>query len=295
MESDGQWSDDFHHALHTVLTGDDRGYFRDFGKIGQLAKAYSDGFVVDGCESAFRERRHGSSSRERPGGRARGVQPKPRPNSERVPWPAPLHAAGHTDEKLALGRADGSPFAATPVPRTGVRRDVSVSYFTSHGDAGLVEAVRSGRKAELEAFGLAEIPRSADPRPSAPAYSIRPASSRRPTPTARVHQGSPRAPQARRALSNARRDLLTVKHDEAQPNPRILRRDPEGSAVLVTLCFARQAAPVRCRREAAVRPGACSRAAPHMATTPPSPPPTSSPPRPLWCFRPLRGDLPGSP
>ena len=28
---DAQWSDDFHHALHTVLTGRKRGYYEDFG------------------------------------------------------------------------------------------------------------------------------------------------------------------------------------------------------------------------------------------------------------------------
>ncbi|MGH7233014.1 MAG: alpha-amylase family glycosyl hydrolase, partial [Nitrospiraceae bacterium] len=34
---DGQWSDDFHHALHTVLTGERAGYYEDFGRLEQLA------------------------------------------------------------------------------------------------------------------------------------------------------------------------------------------------------------------------------------------------------------------
>ena len=33
-----QWSDDFHHALHTVLTGERTGYYADFGSIADLAK-----------------------------------------------------------------------------------------------------------------------------------------------------------------------------------------------------------------------------------------------------------------
>ena len=28
---DAQWSDDFHHALHAVLTGERDGYYEDFG------------------------------------------------------------------------------------------------------------------------------------------------------------------------------------------------------------------------------------------------------------------------
>src|ERR1051325_9737586 len=36
---DAQWSDDFHHSLHTLLTKTNRGYFADFGRVEDLAKA----------------------------------------------------------------------------------------------------------------------------------------------------------------------------------------------------------------------------------------------------------------
>jgi len=45
---DGQWNDDFHHSLHALLTGERDGYYRDFGSLDHLAKAYTDGFVYDG-------------------------------------------------------------------------------------------------------------------------------------------------------------------------------------------------------------------------------------------------------
>ena len=54
-----QWSDDFHHALHCVLTGERAGYYRDFGSLADLAKALQQVFVYDGRYSAFRRRRHG--------------------------------------------------------------------------------------------------------------------------------------------------------------------------------------------------------------------------------------------
>ncbi|HVT96732.1 MAG TPA: malto-oligosyltrehalose trehalohydrolase, partial [Acidobacteriaceae bacterium] len=56
---DAQWSDDFHHALVTALTGDRSGYYADFGSIADIAKALRDVFVVDGCYSPYRERTHG--------------------------------------------------------------------------------------------------------------------------------------------------------------------------------------------------------------------------------------------
>ena len=63
---DAHWNDDFHHALHTVLTGEKTGYYQDFGQFGQLAKAFREGFVYSGEYSVYRRRRHGSSSRDIP-------------------------------------------------------------------------------------------------------------------------------------------------------------------------------------------------------------------------------------
>ncbi|MGD0899959.1 MAG: malto-oligosyltrehalose trehalohydrolase, partial [Thermoguttaceae bacterium] len=57
---DGVWSDDFHHSVHALLTGERNGYYVDFGRPEHLAKALGDVFVYDGCYSEFRGRRHGS-------------------------------------------------------------------------------------------------------------------------------------------------------------------------------------------------------------------------------------------
>lgn len=59
---DAQWSDDFHHALHTVLTGERHGYYKDFGHPTAVATALQEGFVYQGQPSAFRGRPHGTPS-----------------------------------------------------------------------------------------------------------------------------------------------------------------------------------------------------------------------------------------
>ena len=59
---DAVWSDDFHHSVHALLTGQRDGYYQDFGRAEDLAKAYSRVFVYDGCFSPFRRRRHGSKA-----------------------------------------------------------------------------------------------------------------------------------------------------------------------------------------------------------------------------------------
>jgi maltooligosyltrehalose trehalohydrolase len=66
---DAQWSDDFHHALHTVLTGERKGYYSDFGALADLAKALRQAFVYDGQYSAHRRRRHGRPPAGLSGGR----------------------------------------------------------------------------------------------------------------------------------------------------------------------------------------------------------------------------------
>jgi maltooligosyltrehalose trehalohydrolase len=37
---DAQWNDDFHHSLHAVLTGEQTGYYQDFGEFQHLIKAF---------------------------------------------------------------------------------------------------------------------------------------------------------------------------------------------------------------------------------------------------------------
>ena len=60
---DAQWNDDFHHALHTLLTRERGGYYVDFGDFQHMAQAFSEGFVYSGRYSVNRGRRHGNSSR----------------------------------------------------------------------------------------------------------------------------------------------------------------------------------------------------------------------------------------
>ena len=60
---DAQYNDDFHHALHTLLTGERIGYYKDFGRLQDLAKAFAEGFVYSGAYSPTRRRRHGNTSK----------------------------------------------------------------------------------------------------------------------------------------------------------------------------------------------------------------------------------------
>ena len=149
---DGHWNDDFHHALHTVLTGENGGYYVDFGRLGQMAKSFREGFVYSGEYSTYRNRRHGSSSRGIPPERLvvfsqNHDQVGNRFKGERLSGLVPFEAL-----KTAAAAVILSPF--TPLLFMGEEygETAPFQYFVSHSDPALIEAVRLGRLAEFGAF-----------------------------------------------------------------------------------------------------------------------------------------------
>jgi maltooligosyltrehalose trehalohydrolase len=149
---DAQWSDDFHHALHTLLTGETQGYYEDFGAFAQLATALREGFVYSGQYSRYRKRRHGNSSADRPAEQfvvyaQNHDQVGNRLHGERLSRLVSFEAL-----KLAAGTVALAP--AVPLLFMGEEygEEAPFLYFVSHTDPGLIEAVRRGRKEEFRAF-----------------------------------------------------------------------------------------------------------------------------------------------
>jgi maltooligosyltrehalose trehalohydrolase len=163
---DAQWSDDFHHSLHCVLTGERNGYYADFGRIQDLACALSDGFVYTGQYSEFRARSHGRPLAGVPPQRLLGYLQ----NHDQVGNRASGDRIGQrlSVEQLELGAALVLTAAFVPMLFQGEEWNASTpfQYFTDHQDAALGAAVSAGRLREFVALG--EAP-DAVPDPQAPA------------------------------------------------------------------------------------------------------------------------------
>ena len=149
---DAQWNDDFHHALHALLTGEKAGYYRDYGELDQLAKAFREGFVYSGDYSAYRKRRHGNSSRDIAASRfvvfaQNHDQIGNRMRGDRLSCLVKFEAL-----KLAAGAVILSPFIPLVFMGEEYGETAPFQYFTSHSDPSLVEAVRRGRQEEFAAF-----------------------------------------------------------------------------------------------------------------------------------------------
>jgi maltooligosyltrehalose trehalohydrolase len=150
---DAAWSDDFHHALVTVLTGERIGYYRDFGTMADLAKALEDGYVYDWRYSPHRDRMHGRPlPKDVPGWRLLGFaqnhdQVGNRANGERL-----SHLVSTGRAKIAAALVLLAPF--TPMLFQGEEWGTSApfQFFTDH-EPELGKLVSEGRKREFAAFG----------------------------------------------------------------------------------------------------------------------------------------------
>lgn len=149
---DAQWNDDFHHALHCLLTGEQDGYYRDFGNLGDLAKAITEGFVYSGQYSAFREREHGNSSRSIPARQFVVFALNHDQIGNRLMGDRLSTRISFEQQKLAAGVLLLSPFLPLLFMGEEYGETAPFPYFISHGDPDLVEAVRKGRQEEFAAF-----------------------------------------------------------------------------------------------------------------------------------------------
>jgi maltooligosyltrehalose trehalohydrolase len=149
---DTHWLDDFHHALHCLLTGEDLGYYMDFGAIHHLAKSFQEGFIYSGEYSRFRRRRHGSSSHHIAAHRFIAFAQNHDQVGNRMAGDRLSHLVSLEGLKLAAGVVSLSPFIPLFFMGEEYGETAPFQYFISFLDQGLVEAVRKGRKEEFAAF-----------------------------------------------------------------------------------------------------------------------------------------------
>jgi maltooligosyltrehalose trehalohydrolase len=135
------WADDWHHALHTVLTGERLGYYARFGSPDQLATALRGALTrteqPDVPTGVFVV---AAQNHDQVGNRAGGERLSMLVDDARQRTAAALLLASPFTPMLFQGEEWGacSPFL----------------YFTDHRDPQLGAAVARGRRSEFAAFGL---------------------------------------------------------------------------------------------------------------------------------------------
>jgi len=149
---DAQWADDWHHAMHVLLTGETEGYYEDFEDATALmARALAEGFAYQGEHSRHANRPRGESAaklepssfvtflqnHDQTGNRALGERKTMLTSPDKLEAATALLLLSPMIPLLFMGEEDGStsPFL----------------YFTDH-HGELAELVRAGRRREFRHF-----------------------------------------------------------------------------------------------------------------------------------------------
>jgi maltooligosyltrehalose trehalohydrolase len=149
---DAQWIDEFHHALHSVVTGEVNGYYEDFGQVIQIAKSLRDSYVYTGQYSKHRKKHFGAMPADNPysqfvifaqnhdqvGNRLAGNRISTQVSFEVLKLIAATVLLAPQAPLLFMGEEYGekNPFR----------------FFIHHSDEELVEIIRKGRKEEFHYF-----------------------------------------------------------------------------------------------------------------------------------------------
>ena len=236
---DAQWSDDFHHALHALLTEERSGYYQDFGQMADLATAITEGFVYQGQFSRFRSRPHGAPSRHLPGERfivcsQNHDQVGNRAFGERLSRLVPFAA-----RKLAAGLVLCSPNIPLLFMGEEYGETAPFLYFISHTDPALAQAVCEGRQREFAQFAWGEeIPAPQNPRTFAHSkldHALRAQEPHRAL--LRFYRDLIALRKRSPALCDCNREYLAVKTLPAQKAILVHRWQPNEESILLLASF----------------------------------------------------------
>jgi len=145
---DAHWNDDFHHAIHALLTGERTGYFQDFAPLTTLAKVLRDGYALDGAMSSYRGRPHGAPYGELPRDRLVAYVQSHDQVGNRAVGERLHQLCGLPRAKIAAALLFTSPFVPMLFQGEEWAASTPFLYFADLESEELRRAVREGRKAE---------------------------------------------------------------------------------------------------------------------------------------------------
>lgn len=149
---DGQWIDEFHHALRVSAGQQKTGYYADFNGVASLAKSYKDAYVYDGQYSAQRFKKFGVKADDIPGERFVVFSQNHDHVGNRMLGERTSQLVSFEMQKLMAAAVMVSPYLPMLFMGEEYGETNPFLYFVSHGDPELIEMVRKGRKEEFKDF-----------------------------------------------------------------------------------------------------------------------------------------------
>jgi len=150
---DAQWTDDFHHALHTLLTSERQGYYKDYGYLWHLRKAMAEGFVYSGQYSRYRKTTYGNSSIDLDPSKFIVYSQNHDQVGNRQYGDRLTKIVSFEQLKLAAGTVLLSPYIPLIFMGEEYGETAPFQYFISHSNKKLIQKIRLGRWQEFRDFG----------------------------------------------------------------------------------------------------------------------------------------------
>jgi maltooligosyltrehalose trehalohydrolase len=151
---DAQWNDDYHHAVHTLITGEQQLYYKDFGSIQDLEKSLREGFIYSGQYSPDRKRCHGNSAIAEPAYRLIVHSQTHDQVGNRILGERMTKLTSFEGLKLTAGAILLSPFLPFLFMGEEYAEEAPFFYFISHSDQELIAAVRKSKDEEFKLAGV---------------------------------------------------------------------------------------------------------------------------------------------
>jgi maltooligosyltrehalose trehalohydrolase len=158
---DAQWMDDFHHIIHSVLTGEKGGYYQDYGRLEGLEKAFKN-YLYTGEFSQFWQKNRGTDASQNPGYQfvvslQNHDQVGNRARGGRISVLVDFHFL-----KAAAGLIFLSPYIPLLFMGEEYAEKNPFLFFTDYEDSELQSAVSEGRREEFKDFNWDDIPNPQD-------------------------------------------------------------------------------------------------------------------------------------
>jgi maltooligosyltrehalose trehalohydrolase len=150
---DAHWNDDFHHAVHALLTKEHSGYYGDFTGPGVLAKVVAQGYALDGGYSAFRKTNHGHPYGDLPRDRLVAYVQSHDQIGNRACGERLHQIAGLDRARIAAALLFVSPFVPMIFQGEEWAASTPFLFFTDFKSEELRQTVRAGRAAEHAGAG----------------------------------------------------------------------------------------------------------------------------------------------
>jgi len=151
---DAQWSDDIHHAIHSLLTGERDGYYADYGSLEHVAVAMTQPYVYAGEHSDFRQRIHGRPPTNLSAHRFLAYIQNHDQLGNRAQGDRLTHLASGDRAKIGAALVLLSPYVPMLFQGEEWGSDSPFQFFVDFAsEPELAAAVVTGRTKEFEAFG----------------------------------------------------------------------------------------------------------------------------------------------